>query len=78
MKNWKTSLAGVSILLNSALGILQHFNDNSVIDVTQHVAEIITGLGFLVAKDGGVTGGTRRRNSMTDSERGFGHGVDTK
>lgn len=78
--SWKTTLAGLAAILTSVVGILQHFNDGTPIDINQHVTEVMIGVGLLFAKDHDATGGTRavKRDSLTDSERGYGHGVDTK
>lgn len=61
MKNWKTTLAGISALLVS-MGALLH--DVSIGDYSKAVPEligIVTGLGLLFAKDHNVTGGTVRQ-----------------
>ena len=71
--NWRTSLAGIAMILTSGIGILQHFNDGTPIDIGQHVTEIIGGIGLIMAQDAPVWKG---RDSLTDSERGSGHGKD--
>ena len=68
--NWKTSLAGIGMILVSIYGIVMHFIGGTVIDVPRHVAEIVGGLGLIAAQDAEVWKG---RDSMTNSERGKGY-----
>lgn len=79
LTSWKTTLAGTAAILTSVIGIVQHFNDGTPIDIPQHVTEIMLGVGCLFSKDHDVKGGTRavKHDSMVDSDRGAGYGADT-
>ena len=55
MKNWKTSIVGIILIV---LGIVSM---PCGVDKTIGGAIITAGLGFLVAKDNDVTGGTREQ-----------------
>lgn len=50
LENWKTSAAGVALVLKGFLAILGYG------DATTAVADIVMGLGLIFAKDGNVTG----------------------
>lgn len=65
VKNWKTTLAGLSILVLVGLYILKE------IDTTQllTIIGILTGIGFIGAKDGDKTG----VSTFTDDIAGGGH-----
>lgn len=53
-KSWKTSLAGVGLILAGA-GALAGAQDGQG-DTSQALGQIMAGIGLLFAKDSGVTG----------------------
>jgi hypothetical protein len=54
LKNWKTSLAGLAIIVTAVSGFF-----NGVIGVTELVVALGTGLGLILGKDFNVSGGTK-------------------
>lgn len=52
MKNWKTTLSGVSLIIS---GIALFFNDQS--KIAEAFGMVIAGVGLVTAKDNNVTGG---------------------
>lgn len=52
IKNWKTTLTGIVVLITGAILI-------SIGQVETGVICLPIGIGFLTAKDGNVTGGTK-------------------
>jgi hypothetical protein len=56
MRNWKTTAAGVASILSIVVKLLQ----GGGLEQSDIVAAV-AGVGFLFAKDGDVTGGTRRQ-----------------
>lgn len=54
MKNWKTTLAGLFMLL----GILGKDMNAGKIDPTTDITGVIAAAGLIAAKDANVTGGT--------------------
>lgn len=61
MKNWKTTLAGVSMLLSGIVLIVSEKNYAS------GVTAIIAGIGLVFAKDGNVTGGTTPQTTEAEN-----------
>ncbi len=53
-KNWKTTLAGLLVILIPIAVKLGYITS----DMAAAIVTVLTGLGFLAAKDGNVTGGT--------------------
>lgn len=52
MKNWKTSIVGLALIIAGIVVFVQ------TKDYTQAGAAILVGAGFFFAKDNNVTGGT--------------------
>jgi len=52
MKNWKTNLVGIALIVAGIVVFIQ------TKDYTQAGAAILVGTGFFFAKDSNVTGGT--------------------
>ena len=52
MKNWKTTLSGVSLIIS---GIALFFNDQA--KIAEAFAMVMAGVGLVTAKDNNVTGG---------------------
>ena len=59
MKNWKTSSAGIALILTAVAGILTSLSSGAPVDWGTAVAAIIGGIMGLMSKDHDVTGGTR-------------------
>lgn len=57
MKNWKTTLAGIGMILSGAGTLINDFQAGTGINMAA-ITNIIGGIGFLCAKDQNVTGGT--------------------
>ena len=58
IKSWKTTLAGLVAVFPT---VLQMFGVTVPPDVAVGVVSIAAGLGLTAAKDGDVTGGTRKQ-----------------
>jgi hypothetical protein len=56
-KNWKTTLAGVAIGLVTALSALNIIS----VEAATAIISALAALGFVVAKDSNVTGGTTQQ-----------------
>jgi len=54
LKNWKTSLAGLVIILTAVSAFV-----NGVIGIPELCIALATGAGMIVGKDFNVTGGTK-------------------
>lgn len=59
MKNWKTSSAGIALILTAVAGILTSLSSGAPVDWGTAAAAIIGGIMGLMSKDHDVTGGTR-------------------
>lgn len=55
LKNWKTTLSGVAIGLIATATYLGWITPDQGVSITS----VLTALGFVVAKDNNVTGGTK-------------------
>lgn len=60
MNSWKTTLAGVAMVLGAIVGIINDLVAGKAIDLATYGAAIIAGLGLIAAKDSNVTGGTKQ------------------
>ncbi len=56
LKNWKTSLGGLAILLLTAGKVSTDIVNGQPVDLNVTLTAILTGLGLLVAKDFNVSG----------------------
>jgi hypothetical protein len=56
--SWKTTLGGVVMILSGVLAIAQAMVNGTPVPWEVAFGQIVTGIGLLVAKDSGVTGGT--------------------
>lgn len=57
--NWKTTSAGVGMILTGLTGLLHQVNPEVPgPDLSTSLMSIVAGLGLLFAKDGNVTGGS--------------------
>lgn len=54
MKNWKTTVAGILVALNGAAVAMHYYS----VEVGGAILTILAAVGFAVAKDSNVTGGT--------------------
>lgn len=51
LKNWKTSLAGIAVIITAVSGFV-----NGAIGTTELMVALVTGLGLIIGKDFNVTG----------------------
>ena len=58
VKNWKTTLAGISAVLTSVAGLLHDISVGNYANIYVEVTGIVAGIGLIWAKDSNVTGGT--------------------
>lgn len=58
--SWKTTSAGITLIAGAIVGLYFAYKNNKLdeISIMSAVTAIIAGIGFLKAKDAGVTGGT--------------------
>jgi len=68
-KSWKTTSAGILMIVGAIVGLVFAFKNNAVNEgtVMAAVTSIMGGVGLLVAKDNNVTGGSVV-NANTDPE----------
>lgn len=58
LKNWKTTLAGVSAILTAVAALLHDVSTGNYSNLVPEIGTIVAGIGLLHAKDNNVTGGT--------------------
>lgn len=60
MKNWKTTSMGIALIIGGITRFYFAYKAGNFTEeaITTCVGSVLTGIGFLVAKDGNVTGGT--------------------
>ena len=65
MKSWKTTVAGVILIVNAIITVVSALIQDppAVIDWNTVILNIIAGIGLIVAKDTQVTGGTIPQSS---------------
>jgi hypothetical protein len=59
MKNWKTSTAGIALIMTAVAGVLTSISSGAPVDWGTAAAAIIGGIMGLMSKDYDVTGGIR-------------------
>ena len=52
MINWKTSLAGIGVILPALIHLLTALSSGQSADLTTDISAIIAGIGLIFAKDG--------------------------
>lgn len=67
MTNWKTSSAGIGMILTALAHIAHDYGAGCPINFVVDVPMLLGGLGLLAAKDSNVTGGTKSENNPPDT-----------
>lgn len=59
MKSWKTTSAGIALILTAVAGVLTSISAGTTVDWGTAVAAVIGGIMGILSKDHDVTGGSR-------------------
>jgi hypothetical protein len=67
MKSWKTTSAGLSLIISGVAGLYFAYKTNSInpATITTGTSAIFGGIGLIFAKDSNVTGGTVAQDAGT-------------